>query len=110
MSVRSAGGTWLRWRRADVAVDQTGALGHPDPVLIDGIAAFVVFGLMAVLGIARELHAFSYSLIPIASTGRVRSARRVGTDRATRASSAETPRIAANQPAGAYGRKPPVSA
>jgi rhodanese-related sulfurtransferase len=41
-----------------------------------------------------------YSLIPIASTGRVRSAWRVGTDRATRASSAEAPRIAANQPAG----------
>ena len=47
-----------------------------------------------------------YSRIPIASTGRVRSARRVGTARATRARSAETPRIAANQPAGAYGRKP----
>jgi hypothetical protein len=37
------------------------------------------------LGMARELHDFSYSRIPIASTGRVRSARRVGTDRATRA-------------------------
>jgi hypothetical protein len=42
-----------------------------------------------------------YSRVPIASTGRARSACRVGTDRATRASSAETPRIAASQPAGA---------
>jgi signal transduction histidine kinase len=38
--------------------------------------------------------------MPIASTGRVCSARRVGTDRATRARSAENPRIAASQPAG----------
>jgi hypothetical protein len=44
---------------------------------------------------------FIYSRIPIASTGRMRSARRVGTDRATRARSAEKPRIAASQPAGA---------
>ena len=30
------------------------ALGHLDPVLIDGIAAFVAFGLMAVLFIVTE--------------------------------------------------------
>ena len=42
-----------------------------------------------------------YSRLRIASAGCVRSARRVGTDRATRARSAETPRIAASQPAGA---------
>jgi len=41
-----------------------------------------------------------YSPTPIASTGRVRSARRVGSASATRASSAEPPRIAASGPAG----------
>jgi hypothetical protein len=46
--------------------------------------------------------------MPIASAGRDRSAYRVGTGRATRATSAETPMIAANQPAGAHGRKPPA--
>ena len=56
--------------------------------------AAVAVGVIQVAGVI-------YSRIPIASTGRVRSACRVGTDRATRASSAETPRIAANQPAGA---------
>ena len=41
-----------------------------------------------------------YSPTPIASTGRERSARRVGSARATSASSAEPPRIAASGPSG----------
>src|SRR5215218_5383936 len=51
-----------------------------------------------------------YSPTPIASTGRERSARRVGSARASSASSAETPRIAASWPGGTYGRMLPVSA
>jgi hypothetical protein len=50
-----------------------------------------------------------YSRAPIASTGRARSARLVGSARAKSARSAEMPRIAANGLAGMYGR-PPLSA
>ena len=51
-----------------------------------------------------------YSPTPTASTGRERSARRVGSAKASTASSAETPRIAASCPSGTYGRRLPVSA
>ena len=55
--------------------------------------AAVAVGVIQVAGVI-------YSRIPIASTGRVRSARRVGSARASSASSAEMPRIAASGPAG----------
>ena len=51
-----------------------------------------------------------YSPTPMASTGRERSARRVGSARASSASSAETPRIAASWSSGTCGRRLPVSA
>jgi hypothetical protein len=80
--------------RFAISYDDMGPISTWADTLLGGGPAGgpVAVGIIQVAGMI-------YSRFPIASTGRVRSACRVGTDRATRASSAETPRIAANQPA-----------